>query len=447
MSSSQKINAFSIFTILVFIGSLFYAGFFLANTASVRNLTLSKEASAVADSLQTLTTSTSLYSEEYYQGINDIIASDPAIAAFIVTQDGNPSYVWPVGSSFVVADKDDNPCIESDSPLITVKNGYFVTNAGVTNYSIAFSCITSQDIYYRLSHAFIVILSATIICLLVIAYIAIFKAPLRKNAQQVKQTSSKTADSEEDSFYDSMDEDDYESEYPYAVAFKENIDDVFDEQDNEEAIHKIPEPQIPESFVVEAAKPQAAVHAAPKKRVLKESEDPLGLFSDITGFGWESYLETRLDSELIRAASSEYDLALFIVKIKDIERTNPVYSEICGVLLSFFKFRDMVFEYGTDSFAGIVTGMDINGCMSSVEQLYTSLTEIIRKNDIEGKVMIGISTRSFRLIPGYRLLHEAKDAVSKAEEMKDMPVVAFRVNPDKYKEYLEEEMAQEPIAS
>lgn len=408
-----------------------------------------QRASEISGALQTLTNNTELYSDEYYQGVNEILASEPSITAFVLMHDGEPAYVWPLGSSFIVSDANDNPCIETDSALINVNNGYFITNSGVTTYSIAFSSITPEDIFLRLSHTFIIILSATIICLLIIAYIVVFRTPRNPAAKQVKPASQADSTSaEDDGFNDSMDEDDYESEYPYAVRFNDDIDDVFDEQDNEEVVHRISgRDVIPEEFVVEAAKPQAAVHAAPKKRVLKESEDPLGLFSDLTGFGWESYLETRLDSELIRAASSEYDLALFIVKIKDVERTHPAYGDICNTLLSFFKFRDMVFEYGSDSFAGLVTGMDINGCMSSVEQLYTSLSEIMRKNGIDGKVSIGISTRSLRLIPGYRLLHEAKEAVAKADEVTDMPIVAFRVNPDKYKEYLEEEMAQEPMAS
>lgn len=443
MSSAKKINTFSIFTILVFTGALFYAAFFLANTASVRNLSVSQKTSTITDTLQTLTKNTSLYSDDYYKGISEILASDPSISALVVSQDGEPSFVWPVGSTFIVTDDNNKPVIETSSPLVSIKESYFISEKGVTNWSAAFASLTPSDIYYRCSHAFIVILTATIICMLIIAYISVFRTPRRVPEKAVKKETSDENESE-------LCEDDYECDYPYAVSFNDDIDGVFDEQDNETVVHRVPEQgTIPDEFVVEAAQRQAAVHAAPKKRVLKESEDPLGLFSDITGFGWESYLETRLDSELIRAASSEYDLALFIVRIKDVERTHPVYSEICGALLSFFKFRDMVFEYGSDSFAGIVTGMDINGCMGSVEQLYNSLSEIMHKNGIEGKISIGISTRCFRLIPGDRLLHEAKEAAAKAGEQNDIPIVAFRVNPGKYKEYLEEEMelVQEPIAS
>lgn len=446
MSSAKKINAFSIFILFVFLAAILYASVFLVNTANSRKLFLNQKIAEISDKLESLTTKITLYSSEYYQGIADLIESDPTVSALIITQDSEPVFVWPTGSSFISTDADNVSKIESDSALITIKDGYFITNKGITNWSAALATITPEDIYYRCSHSFIAILTATLLCLMVIAYISIFKVQRVVPAAEEKAAPDKDADEEE-----SLIEDD-SSEYPYDVELNDDIDSVFDEQDNEtiETVTSNPiSADIPDDYVVEAARHQASVHAAPKKRVLKESEDPLGLFSDLTGFGWESYLEPRLDSELIRAASSEYDLALFIVKLSDVERTHPAYADICAALLSFFKFRDMVFEYGSDSFAGIVTGMDINGCMGSVENLYNSLSKIMKDNHLKGKISIGISTRCFRLIPGERLLHEAKDAVIKATEETDMPIVAFRVNPGKYKEYLEEEMGlvQEPIAS
>lgn len=447
MSSAKKINAFSIFVLFVFLISILYAGIFLVNTANTRKASLEQKSSDIASRLETLAKTTAPNSREFYQGVTEIIEDEPTISAFILDQDGTPSYVWPVGSSFIVTSTDNTPEINTDSFLIQVKNGYFINEKGVTNWSIAFSILTASDIYYRCSHSFIAILTATLLCLMVIAYISVFKTPCipkEKLAQKIDAAVDLTEEEELE---------DYDGGYIYDVTLNDDIDTVFDEQDHEviaksdEISNSQDADSIPDEFVVEAARHQAAVHAAPKKRVLKESEDPLGLFSDLTGFGWESYLETRLDSELIRAASSEYDLALFIVKIKDVERTHPAYTEICEALLSFFKFRDMVFEFGSDSFAGIVTGMDINGCMSSVEGLYNSLTSILKNNGIESEICIGISTRCFRLIPGARLLQEAKDAVSKAAEENDMPIIAFRVNPSKYKEFLENELAQEPIAS
>lgn len=451
MSSAKKLKAFSIFIIFVFVASLFYAGISLVKTASSRSNSLQQKSADITSKLKEMAGKNSLYSETYYEEIAKIIENDSSITAFIVYQDGSPSFVWPVGSSFIISDADKNPVISTDSGVIQVKDGFFITSLGVTKWSGAFAKITASDIYSSCSRAFIAILIGTVLCFMLFLYISLPKDTVNKPVSQEISCISDNSDSiSDEEIYEECND-----AYPYTVDLNDDIDTVFDEQDKEIVInddnlqHDDENKPLPDEFVVEAAQHQASVHAAPKKRVLKESEDPLGLFSELTGFGWESYLETRLDSELIRAASSEYDLALFIVKIKDVKRTHPVYAEICSALLSFFKFRDMVFEYGNDSFAGIVTGMDINGCMGSVEGLFNSLNGILKANGIQNGINIGISTRSFRLIPGNRLLFEAKDAVTKAGEEKDMPIVAFRVNPGKYKEFLENEIdqVQEPIAS
>jgi hypothetical protein len=55
---------------------------------------------------------------------------------------------------------------------------------------------------------------------------------------------------------------------------------------------------------------------------------------------------------------------------------------------------------------------------------------------MNNKVGIGITTRSLRLITGNRLIEEANQALDKAFEEEGLPIVAFRVNPEKYRQYL-----------
>ena len=56
-------------------------------------------------------------------------------------------------------------------------------------------------------------------------------------------------------------------------------------------------------------------------------ENPEGLFNPITGFGWEQYLLTRLDSELNRAIASEFDLALFIINFPGIDKDSELFIQ------------------------------------------------------------------------------------------------------------------------
>ena len=76
--------------------------------------------------------------------------------------------------------------------------------------------------------------------------------------------------------------------------------------------------------------------------------------------------------------------------------------------------------------------------MVLAETLYTRLCDLLKNEYMDEKPAIGISTKSLRLLPGSRLLTEAAQALEKALCEKDMPIVAFSVNPDKYRRFVAE---------
>lgn len=161
-----------------------------------------------------------------------------------------------------------------------------------------------------------------------------------------------------------------------------------------------------------------------------------GLFSPTSGFGWESYLDTRLESELIRAASSEQDLSLAIIKIPNMTKDSPFYGNICQALLDYFQFKDFVFEYKEDGFAAIVQGKDVDQTLHSAEILHSNLKGVLAETGVDTKPLIGISSRSLRLISAERLKNEAEQALLHAAEDPESPIIAFRVNPEKYRKYI-----------
>ena len=165
----------------------------------------------------------------------------------------------------------------------------------------------------------------------------------------------------------------------------------------------------------------------------------MGLFSAVSGFGWENYFEPRLDSELVRAASSEQDVSLFMIKLPELNKRSEAAEEIYQVILDFFKYRDMIFEYKDDSFAGIHINMNLENAINYAEQLFINLYSIFERYNLASKIGIGISTRSMRLVPGNRLIGEAEQAAEKALEEESMPIVAFKVNHEKYRDYISEE--------
>jgi PleD family two-component response regulator len=104
--------------------------------------------------------------------------------------------------------------------------------------------------------------------------------------------------------------------------------------------------------------------------------------------------------------------------------------------LERFKFRDLVFEYGTNGFAAILQGMNLDRAMALSQDLYTQISALLVNNQMNNKFGIGITTRSLRLITGNRLIDEAQQALNKAFDEEGLPIVAFRVNPEKYRQYL-----------
>ncbi len=170
-----------------------------------------------------------------------------------------------------------------------------------------------------------------------------------------------------------------------------------------------------------------------------EQKNEQGLFSPASGFGWESYLDTRLGSELIRAASSELELSLLVIKIPGMTPQSDYYAEVCKTLLDFFQFKDFIFEYKEDGFAAIIQGKGIDEAMESAESLYANLKSTLSKLHANTRPLIGISSRSLRLISAERLKTEAEQAAEHASTDNESPIVAFRVNPEKYRRFITEQ--------
>lgn len=164
------------------------------------------------------------------------------------------------------------------------------------------------------------------------------------------------------------------------------------------------------------------------------SNSPEGLFSPLTGFGWESYLNTRLDNELNRATASEIDLAVFIIKITDISRESDITKRICAYLTTQFQFKDLIFEYKNDSYVALKIGTSIDDAIAFANKILLDIDTILNG---AGKCYIGISTRSVRMVSAERIINEAEQALNHAQEETDSPIIAFRVDADKYRKYLE----------
>lgn len=325
-------------------------------------------------------------------------------------------------------------------------------------------------IFNRAKIAFIVILAGTLTAciLLMYLYLSESESKPKKNDDGAQESILDDDDfGEENSLEGDIDLPEYEGEQisddenPQSdedTIEEENLPSEFEESDAPE--HKtdaLPENPVLANSDFESEQPSAQDDAANESAAPQEEElppaspgqtlgpkelsenteiDEQGLFSPASGFGWESYLSQRLESELVRAASSEQDLALVIVRIPGITSEYGCYPKICAALLETFQYKDFIFEYKDDGFAAIVQDKDVDGAMQSAEKLYSSLVAILKEEKQKAKPVIGISSRSLRLISVDRLKTEAEQALFHASEDANSPIVAFRVNPEKYRKYI-----------
>ncbi|MBO4404750.1 MAG: hypothetical protein J5780_05400 [Treponema sp.] len=168
----------------------------------------------------------------------------------------------------------------------------------------------------------------------------------------------------------------------------------------------------------------------------EENNEPKGLFSPVTGFGWESYMIPRLDSELLRAAGSEQDISLFTIRIPGFSWKMEGGDKIAELITDRVKFNDLVFEYGDDGCTAIFQELNTESALKKAEQLNGEIQALLTSYGHEFNSYIGISTRSLRLISGQRIANESEQALLHAMEDKESSIVAFKVNPEKYRNYL-----------
>ncbi|MCL2276706.1 MAG: hypothetical protein FWC21_02290 [Treponema sp.] len=161
---------------------------------------------------------------------------------------------------------------------------------------------------------------------------------------------------------------------------------------------------------------------------------PKGLFSGRSGLGWEEYIKDRLDSELHRCSTAENDLVFILMNFRGIP-DDQTFRKAADETVNFFSSRDLIFEYGQSGAAVIIPGADLEAGISKSEKFYQRVKEKISEN-IDGDLKIGISSRAGRLLNADRLLLETREAIKRAAGDPNTAIIAFKSDPDKYREYI-----------
>lgn len=361
--------------------------------------------------------------ESFTQKFTEYVQSKNEIAGLLIMQDSSTCFAYPVSSSIIQFDNFGEPILNGNSPIFMVFSSTLpVDNYLGINITTAVYLIQPSKIFSLAKITFLIILVATA---LVFVVIMIQYKSDNNNTDKTENYVQNNAINNQENIDDNNGI--YSSSEDNEIQNNEQIEnDIMMEEENQiELDQQLEELSTKETQDTPQFKPFAS-----------NISDPQGLFSEFTGFGWESYLETRLDSELARAASSEQDLAFFLIAIEKFDFKNPIIPQLTSILLEKFKFRDLIFEYGTNGFAAIVQGMNLDRAMSLSQDLYTEISALMVNYQMNNKFGIGITTRSLRLITGNRLIDEAQQAINKAFDEEGLPIVAFRVNPEKYRQYL-----------
>lgn len=324
-----------------------------------------------------------------------------------------------------------------NSSLVKIYSTTVFTENGIPlSLTSSIYLLKPVSIFYKGRIAFIVVIIAT---LATATYLAFFI----KNGTFPKE--SETDDLEQTEYPEIESYDDFSEENEEEQNNEENTNEA-NEENSENIIEQEEAPQEQEEDVLAFlnSEPEKETNSEPELLEDKHedsAEEPAGLFCPSTGFGWEQYMLTRLDSELIRSASSDQDLSLFTIKIKNIDWDSECGKEISKTILEKVKFNDLVFNYKEDGASAIFQNQNTDKSLVIAGDLHTEITSVLSKYNEQRFVGIGISSRTLRLISATRLANESEEALNRADA--DSPIIAFRVNPERYKDFLASESFQE----
>jgi GGDEF domain-containing protein len=334
------------------------------------------------------------------------------LAAISVTVDNNLVYAKQKIANEVIENTDDSILASSSLFLKTFTTNFTTENGANGIVSAAIYVLNQEEIFKSARIAFLMILAATLATIILIVYTKLY--PDKGNTAH-----SQIPDEENDP------------------------DEINTEQKKVE-----PEPGQPVPVPVQLPKESLQIpHEAVTQPVFQstlsaetDSKPNTNFFSDETGFLRETYIEQVLDPMLINAASRNEDIAFLLILIPGLDRASETGKEVCKSILEQFKSKERIFEYGSDSFAAILQNSDAEKAVAEASELYLTLNAKVTETDPPPEIRIGIATKAFRTtVAASAMLDEARQAIARAAINPDTPIVALKINPEKYREFIENE--------
>jgi hypothetical protein len=170
---------------------------------------------------------------------------------------------------------------------------------------------------------------------------------------------------------------------------------------------------------------------------------PQGLYSPRSNVGWESYTKDRLDSELHRCAASEQDLTFIMADYNGEKAGDVMYKAFTAEAAVFFTLKDLIFEKGSQGISVIIPGIDVDLGLEKTKEFHRRILKKLPEYFTKpSDLCIGFSARSGRLVETDRIMLEASSALEKAKQDPSSPVVGFKSDPEKYREFISKKHEQ-----
>lgn len=429
---NRFIVVYTVFASIIFIFSISFFGFNLYREFTTNLEKSDKKITVLTNEVRTLSNNISENNASYAKLIKDSIGDADAYAYIQVKRSGETVVLYPAGKS---KEETISKLTKSYERKITVKEQPVEIIANIY-------LIKPDSIFYYARISFLLILIITLITIIMIIYLNLSESSgetisLEEESENIEDSDELQIETEEEN--KSISENETEAATEADSATETDVE-TENKVSAEEATEVTPE-VTPEEVKAILAEPLTDAQIEPAKLPLDEikpqntENDPSGLFNPSTGIGWESYILTRLANEIDRATASEFDLSLFIIRMADINRDSEEFKNVCNYLAIQFQFKDLLFEYKDDSIVAIKISMDIDEAIILADKLYSDICNIINSN----KCRIGISSRSIRMVTGERLMLEAEQAIEHSDE--SSPVIAFRVDSEKYRQLMEQNQA------
>lgn len=140
----------------------------------------------------------------------------------------------------------------------------------------------------------------------------------------------------------------------------------------------------------------------------------------------------KISDELKKSASFDQDIVLILTASTG-NQINQNTIEFEKNLKSYFPFHDLIFKLDSDTFGILVPNTDLENGIKLVENFDQTF---VSTGELKFPIMFGLSSRNGRLISGNIIINEAKAALQKAKRDPNFPIIGFRPNPARYREYL-----------